>query len=210
MCYSRLLMCWNWKVIRSLRLKLLTNSFANLIKLKLNNIKYILFNMEYLPDDINEDEVMVVEFDEIQKGDYIYYLNDKFKKQDGTWSDIKFVKGGFVGAIVDEPENNLKFLMLVNAYGKKWSVQDRNVLYYYKSLIEKGRWKKKEEKRDLEVLPQEQLEIPKFKRPRGRPRKVESMVLPQKEIKAKKMVVSPQKEKRPRGRPRKLIVESIQ
>lgn len=166
--------------------------------------------MEYLPDDINEDEVTVVQFDEIQKGDYIYYLNDKFKKQDGTWSDIKFVKGGFVGAIVDEPENNLKFLMLVNAYGKKWSVQDRNVLYYYKSLIEKGRWKKKEEKRDLEVLPQEQLEIPKFKRPRGRPRKVESMVLPQKEIKAKKMVVSPQKEKRPRGRPRKIVVESIQ
>jgi hypothetical protein len=37
--------------------------------------------MEYLPDDINEDEVTVVEFDEIQKGDYIYYLNDKFKKQ---------------------------------------------------------------------------------------------------------------------------------
>jgi hypothetical protein len=101
-------------------------------------------------------------------------------------------------------------MMLVNAYGKKWSVQDRNVLYYYKSLIEKGRWKKKEEKKDLEVLPQEQIEIPKFKKTRGRPRKVESIVLPQKEIKAKKLVVSPQKEKRPRGRPRKILVESIQ
>jgi hypothetical protein len=92
--------------------------------------------MEYLKG-FDKDEWELVEFDEIKKGDYIMYYTKKMTYQDGQKKKESLRRGGYVSFI----NNDEKFIGIIN-YGRKWSVQNYNVEYYYKSKIQKQRLKK--------------------------------------------------------------------
>lgn len=186
--------------------------------------------MEFLKDGLNASEWEIVTFEDINKADYIAYYSKPLEYQNSDVSGKKqkvtenvFRMGGFVGAKIDE-ESGKRFIMLVNPFGCKFSVQDRNVMYYYRSLVQK-RGGKRKTKKDIEKMlevpvtcdqimcAEKPEEKPEVKRGRGRPKKIESMVEPQVEQKlprGRPITVQPQMEKRPRGRPRKIEVSVYQ
>jgi hypothetical protein len=175
--------------------------------------------MEYVPEDIKPETIEIIEWDSIQKGDYIMFYNKRFKymKKDPASEEErivepKFNRGGFVAEKIESELG--EFLMMVNPYGCKWSVQRSNVKYFYKSLIQKrgGRKKKMVEECEKESACENQQTIEKKKR--GRPKKSEVVnevpeVLPQ-EVAPRKRgrpVSTVNVQKRPRGRPKKIQVD---
>jgi hypothetical protein len=162
--------------------------------------------MEYLPEDISPETVQIVNFEDLEKGDYVMYYTRAFTydKVDKKVEE-SFRRGGVVAAIIDE--DGKKFVMLLNQYNKRvFSVQDKNVMYWYKSLIVKKGGKRRKKEENKEIISQEEYMGKKAEK------KVE--VLPQVEIKIEKEIkVQPQIEvavEKKRGRPKKLLVEPQQ
>lgn len=91
--------------------------------------------MEFIPSK-QKDNFELIDFDDIQKGQYIsYYRKANTKYNDGKeQTQAKFMRGGYCSFV----NSDKKFIGLMN-FGRQWSVQDYNVEYWYIDRTKKER-----------------------------------------------------------------------
>lgn len=113
---------------------------------------------EMLPENFSDDDWEVIDPNDIVEGDYISYIAKPRKYQSGTETKGGWRKGGFINRIPDESEQlrrkgNKDRIFFFRQYNKQWSVNQSNVLMFFKTkkdvneILKKGR-KKAAETRD--------------------------------------------------------------
>lgn len=106
---------------------------------------------EMLPENFSDDWE-VIDPDDIVEGDYISYIAKPRKYQSGTETKGGWRKGGFINRIPDESEQlrrkgNKDRIFFFRQYNKLWSVNESNVLMFFKTkkdvneILKKGRKK---------------------------------------------------------------------
>lgn len=87
--------------------------------------------MDLLPENLkNRQKYSPIDFKDITKGLYVSYVSKPYKYRNGKETPQSFKRGGYCSFInLDD-----SFLGLTN-FGKMWSVQNDNVIQWYKSEI---------------------------------------------------------------------------
>ena len=112
---------------------------------------------EMLPENFNEDWEPI-DPEDIREGDYIAYIAKPRKYQSGTETGGGWRKGGFISRIPNEEEQlrrkgNKDKIFFFRQYATLWSVNQSNVIMFFKTkkdvdeIIAKGR-KRAAETRD--------------------------------------------------------------
>lgn len=111
-----------------------------------------------LPENFSSEDWAPIAPEDIQIGDYIAYIAKPRKYNSGTDTEGGWKKGGFISAVPDEEEQvrrkgNKDKVFFFRQYATKWSVNQDNVVMFFKTkkdveeILKKGR-KKAAETRD--------------------------------------------------------------
>lgn len=114
--------------------------------------------LNMLPDKNFFNDWEIIQPDEIKEGDYIAYIAKPRKYENGKDSGGGWRKGGFIIRVPNEEEQikrkgNKDKIFFFRQYAKMWSVNQSNVIMFFKTkkdvneLLNKGK-KKAAEKRE--------------------------------------------------------------
>jgi hypothetical protein len=110
-----------------------------------------------LPENYSSDDWEPIAPEDIQIGDYITYIAKPRKYNSGTETEGGWKKGGFISAIPVEEQQlrrkgNKDKIFFFRNYNKKWTVNQDNIVMFFKTkkdveeLLKKGRKKALETK----------------------------------------------------------------